>query len=265
MTNLKSLIIYNTKSEHFPWALENWVNLQELIIRQHPRIEEMPGISNLKADSICDLVNLKTLDCQDCSITALPLNIGNLIQLVKLDVRKNRITTFNLPESLSSLSSLTKLYISNNNLSTICDEILELPLLELDVAHNGLNSIPENIKKLDKLQKLFISNNKIEKLPDSICSLANLTVLECRFNLLSALPGGLGQCTKLTRFAADNNHLLDIPNEFVGLKLISYLDLRDNNFSIELNAAVKEGKDALMLFLEKRIEKEKYVKKENKQ
>lgn len=69
---------------------------------------------------------------------------------------------------MSNMTSLTRLYLSNNNIATLPDEILYLPLQELDLAHNSLTSLPDDINKLNKLQKLNINNNKIDKIPQSI-------------------------------------------------------------------------------------------------
>lgn len=56
MRNLRILTIYGTKSDHFPFALEAWTHLEELIIKRN-QIEEIP-------ETIGNLRDLLTLDVQ---------------------------------------------------------------------------------------------------------------------------------------------------------------------------------------------------------
>ena len=58
-----------------------------------------------------------------------------------------------MPEKLTSLSSLTK----------------------LDLSHNHISSISSNIGKLSKLEYFDISSNEVEALPNSITKLTKLT------------------------------------------------------------------------------------------
>lgn len=59
------------------------------------------GITELP-DSICDLVNLESINLSGCPIERLPDNIGDLKSLKRLDISDTKITE--LPESIRSLS-----------------------------------------------------------------------------------------------------------------------------------------------------------------
>ena len=87
-------------------------------------------------------------------LTSLPESIGNLTDLVTLDLGHNDLTS--LPLSIGKLRSLTHfLYLS----------------------HNQLKSLPKTISELSNLKYLNITHNQFTILPESICHLANLREL----------------------------------------------------------------------------------------
>lgn len=102
LRQLKTLLIYNTMSDHFPFALESWTGMTELIIKLNAKIEEIP-------ESISTLEELRVLDVSECALTAIPDSIGNLKALTKLDLKKNRIVSTGIPESIGDLQGLTHL------------------------------------------------------------------------------------------------------------------------------------------------------------
>ena len=69
-----------------------------------------------------------------------------------------------LPECIGSLTSLT----------------------HLDVSHNQLARLPESIRNLASLTNLCVNNNLLVRIPDSVSNLASLTWLDIRDNPITS-------------------------------------------------------------------------------
>ncbi|MHB8599328.1 MAG: leucine-rich repeat domain-containing protein [Ktedonobacteraceae bacterium] len=81
-----------------------------------------------------------------CSTRALPAEMGNLTSLQRLYVAYNQLSS--LPAQVGNLSSLQVLFLQNNNLSTLPVEIGKLTLLqELQLYDNPLQTPPLEIIK----------------------------------------------------------------------------------------------------------------------
>lgn len=152
------------------------------------------------------------MDASQCSLTFLPDSVSNLVNLVQVDLRKNRITTLAIPAGISSWRSLQRLvlaYVSysfaflsvlffsllfssffllyshsrfrQNDLDLIPDAVFLLSQLqELDLSANSIYLIGDDIGNLTNLRKLLINQNKLTALPRSLRQLNQLSVLECR-------------------------------------------------------------------------------------
>jgi len=93
-----------------------------------------------------------------------------------------------LPDSLSLLTDLQKLSLTNNQLNALPNSIGALiNLQELNLANNQLNTLPNSIGALINLQRLDLANNQLNALPNSIGALINLRLLLLMNNQLNAL------------------------------------------------------------------------------
>ncbi|KAG6416185.1 hypothetical protein SASPL_123609 [Salvia splendens] len=142
-------------------------------------------------------VELKGTDClndlamrslfQDVEIK-IPRDIGNLVQLRKLDLSRNRELK-ELPDSICKL----------------------VELRTLSIANCSLEEIPPEIGKLVQLRQLDLSlNRKIQELPESICSLVELQIMKIAGTTINCLPEALG-CWRRT--------IKDIPSKLEELKI----------------------------------------------
>ena len=103
-------------------------------------------------------------------LTSLPESISTLDSLTTLQVDKNDLTS--LPESIGNLSRLQLLIASNNNLENVPSSIGDLSQVwYLDLGYNNLETLPSTISGMNALQYLYIFGNQLSSLPDSICDL----------------------------------------------------------------------------------------------
>ncbi|CAH8591746.1 unnamed protein product [Schistosoma rodhaini] len=113
-----------------------------------------------------------------------------------------------IPDRISDLPNLQKLYFSNNCLKAISPNILTAlsQLRWLDLRDNSLTSIPPEIKHLEELQTLLIDNNKIKRLPFELGLLKKLSNLHHRNNPIEFPPTKvLRRGTKqILKFLLDN-------------------------------------------------------------
>ncbi|KAL1538517.1 putative disease resistance protein RGA4 [Salvia divinorum] len=170
---------------------------------------------------ICRLYFLQTLLLSYCSITEIPREIGNLVQLRQLDLSGNRELK-ELPDSIYKLVELRTLYVARCSLEEIRPEIgslvqlrrldlsenrelKELPesiyslveLRSLSLAYCSLKEIHGGIGKLGQLRQLDLRWNQIVELPESICSLVELQILRIEGTNINCLPEALGELSNL--------------------------------------------------------------------
>ncbi|MBA0671681.1 hypothetical protein Goklo_000098 [Gossypium klotzschianum] len=166
----------------------------------------------------------------------IPHSIGNLTELIKLDLNFNNLQG-SIPSGLGNCKNLLLMDLSSNNLSgPIPPEVLGLPSLsivlnlssnyltgklsvevetlkslgELDVSQNRLSGLlPENLGSCVSLEKLFLEGNFFEgPIPSSLSSLRGLEALDL----------------------SDNNLSGGIPKFLVLFGALKYLNLSFNNF-----------------------------------
>ncbi|MBW4580093.1 MAG: leucine-rich repeat domain-containing protein [Tildeniella nuda ZEHNDER 1965/U140] len=155
------------------------------------------------------------LDLSGSNLTALPPEIGQLINLSKLSLRLNRITK--LPREIFQLTNLKRLYLYSNQLTTLPPEIDQLTnLSELDLSDNQLTTLPSEVGELTNLEALDLRRNQLTTLPSEVGQLVNLRVLDLRHNQLTALPPELAQLTQL-RTLDIRETALPIPPEVLEL------------------------------------------------
>ena len=96
----------------------------------------------------------------------IPSEIGNLTNLINLDLGNNQFTG-SIPPEIGNLTNLTSLYLGDNQLT---------------------GSIPPEIGNLTNLTTLYLSFNQLTgEIPSEIGNLTNLTHLYLSYNLLSGI------------------------------------------------------------------------------
>ena len=181
-------------------------------------------------ESICQLVNLKSLDLSRNKLTKLPNFIRQLTNLEKLYLDQNQLTT--VPLQLGQLANLTLLSLAQNQLTTVPPQLGQLAkLTRLSLAQNQLTTVPPQLGQLDNLTLLSLAQNQLTTVPPQLGQLDNLTVLYLSQNQLTTVPPQLGQLAHLTRLYLAQNQLTTVPPQLGQLAKLTRLSLSQNQLT----------------------------------
>ncbi|XP_041522821.1 leucine-rich repeat and calponin homology domain-containing protein 1 isoform X2 [Microtus oregoni] len=157
--SLEILNLYHNCIRVIPEAI---VNLQMLTYLNLSRNQ----LSALPA-CLCGLP-LKVLIASNNKLGSLPEEIGQLKQLMELDVSCNEITA--LPQQIGQLKSLRELNVRRNYLKVLPPELVDLPLVKFDFSCNKVLVIPICFREMKQLQVLLLENNPLQSPPAQICT-----------------------------------------------------------------------------------------------
>jgi Leucine-rich repeat (LRR) protein/predicted negative regulator of RcsB-dependent stress response len=209
-------------------------------------------------ESISSMKSLMILDLEDnYPIKELPESIGNLGNLLYLNVNKNSITK--LPASISRLGALQTLLMEGQNFTSFPEHVLDLPcLVTLDMGSTYGNkdtfTIPDKLGKLQLLQRLNLQKNTLAGIPPSLqdmpalidLNLSGATIAQAdsffaamkrcpslaKLNLqgidVRALPPALEQCTQLVELNLSDCGLTEIPPYISAFMHLESLDASSN-------------------------------------
>ncbi|XP_058200250.1 disease resistance protein RPV1-like [Rhododendron vialii] len=156
----------------------------------------------LSLPPVLGLTWLKDLRMENCNLSCLPNEVGNLISLETLDLSGNNLPS--LPDNICDLTRLKSLNLSN-----------------CDVSH-----LPGEIGRLISLKTLYLGGNNLLTLPDSFCDLACLSDLDLKDCNLSHLPDRIGMLSSLMNLYLERNNVCSLPNSFSDLASLEKLSLR---------------------------------------
>ena len=158
---------------------------------------------------------------------ALPEKVCQLTSLERLWVSHNKLSS--LPPQLNQLTTLRELFLHRNNFETIPSCLCQLPNLQLLwLNNNKISSIPRDISKLVSLKRLHLDYNFIKDFPESLCELQMLEVLYLNNNAIHHVSDAVGNLTNLKRLYLNNNKISDIPSGITKLTNMLMLLLDDN-------------------------------------
>ncbi|XP_012684900.1 leucine-rich repeat-containing protein 10 [Clupea harengus] len=167
-----------------------------------------------------------------------------------LDVSSRQLRHF--PNRLCIFNELVKLYLSDNNLSSLPPELHrlgKLQLLALDfncfedlplavcglpqlnilyLGNNRLADLPQEIAKLKELKTLWLESNCLTEFPQVICQLPNLKTLHLGYNQICNLPTELGQLEELRSIWLAGNMLTEFPAVLLEMHFLDVIDVDRN-------------------------------------
>lgn len=164
---------------------------------------------------------------------SVPLELGNLICLKKLDLSFNSLKG-DLPEQIGNLTQLTELNLAANKfVGAISHSVTKLTgLTELHLNKNRFNTFPVEICQLEHLEIIHLEDNELTAMPGEVSQMSNLEYLYLDNNQLTALPSGLDKMPKLIYLHASNNKIKGaLPSEIGNMAQLQSLRLEYNEFS----------------------------------
>ncbi len=225
-------------------------NLLELRLRYNIKLTAAPI-----PDWVGTLTKLTVLDLYYSARNgAIPASLGNLKDLVTLDLSYNTFTG-SIPDQLTSLTKLATLNLTNCALSgSIPANIGNMAgLTTLYLPTNKLTgSIPTSIGNLSKLITVYMHGNLLSgSIPSTIGSLQNLTTLYLYNNKLTgSIPSSLGSCTKLLYVYLNNNQLSgSIPSSMGSLSNLLLLNLSVNKLTGPIPSSLGSLTKLMYLYL----------------
>ncbi len=161
-------------------------------------------------------------------LKALPMKVCQLTSLERLWVSHNKLSS--LPGQLSQLTNLKEVFLHRNNFEEFPICLCGLPCLELLwLNNNKIKSIPEDIAKLTSLKRLHLDCNFIKYLPEGLCELNQLEVLYLNHNTIHHISETIGKLhLNLKRLYLQNNKITELPNGITKLSNLIMLLLDDN-------------------------------------
>ncbi|PIN16407.1 Serine/threonine protein kinase [Handroanthus impetiginosus] len=171
-----------------------------------------------------------------CGITgSIPVEIGNLTNLVELDLSSNELRGF-IPGTVGRLKGLAMLYLNNNKLQGFIprDLCFLSKLGEFYLSHNKLQGpIPKCFSELKSVKQLYLDSNELESyLPSNLWNLNDLVLLNLSTNNLSgSFPSGIEKFKVLLKLDLSYNKFSgDVPSNIDKAVSLDYLSLAHNKF-----------------------------------
>lgn len=239
------------------------LSLADNPIPEIPResFEHMPNIGTLdiargkiraiRSDDFVKLRNLLTLVIASNEIEVLEKECFPKT-LTHLHIGRNRVASLN--GTLQQLTEVKMLFINNNNLTTLDDELPDAPhLMMLMASNNFIERLPKTFKNLvaldtcyfndnklrsldglfshrNALVRLYLDNNEIEYLAqDEFLKSENIDEIQLASNAIPSLNKSLLYITNLRYVNLSGNMLSEFSmQEIYGLMKLRHLDLSYN-------------------------------------
>ena len=162
---------------------------------------------------------LVTLNLSFNHFVTLPTVTCGMIQLKELFINNNALVT--VQDQIERLVHLQVLHLQHNKLAKLPSSIGHLnSLVVLNLEHNQLTCLPSEVQCLKKLTKLLLANNKLTELPTTIIYLDNLEELHVANNRLQWLPDEDFSCLRsLKQLNIANNEIRRLPISLARIEL----------------------------------------------
>ncbi|RDA93151.1 hypothetical protein CP533_3189, partial [Ophiocordyceps camponoti-saundersi (nom. inval.)] len=203
-------------------------------------IAQIPGLKDLSLAKnrlsgplnpvLCRISCLEALDLHNNSISALPVDMENLLHLRTLNLSENKLDSLSF-DGLAKLP-LTQLLVRKNKLSgtLIREPVRSLPLLQtLDASANQLTHLVPtgSIVGLPVVNSVSLSMNRIQELPD-MTTWTSIVTLAVDENHISTVPDSFTSLGRLRHADFSNNHIRFVPPEIARMGELMTIWLRGN-------------------------------------
>ena len=185
----------------------------------------MHSIAQLKAGK---LTGIKRLQLSE-NLTVFPMEILTLADSLEiLDLSNNQLST--LPDEIKQLINLKIIFVSNNCFKVLPTALGGCPLLEMvGFKSNQIQEVPaESLPH--QLRWLILTDNQITHLPEALGERTRLQKLALAGNQLSRLPKSTDQLVNLELLRISANQLLAFPIQLLILPKLAWLAFSGNPF-----------------------------------
>jgi hypothetical protein len=171
------------------------------------------NFTGILPEELGQLVQLVTLNVSNNALTgSIPLGLGNCTSLQYLDL-SNNLFTGSLPANFGNFLQVESLLASNNRLVGSIPDTLNTctHISYLQLGGNMFSgNIPQSLGKINSLQYgLNLSHNElVGNIPAELGNLVMLQMLDLSFNhLVGSIPAALGNLTSIQSFNVSYNQL----------------------------------------------------------
>jgi Leucine-rich repeat (LRR) protein len=244
LRHLQSLNLRANRLSQIPESLRHLTQLQFLDLAIN-LLSAVPGWLN-------DMPQLQSLLLSHNELNKLPDNKVLFTQLQSFAVNHNRIA--HVPDWLSQLTQLLSLDVSCNQLAALPDKMVQLiQMRSLDLGYNRIRELPAWLGHLKSLQHIVIDGQG-SGFPSFLRELRSLEVLSASGCSIEHLPEWIGELGDLKMLYLGDNKLHEVPSAIGQMKQLAQLQLHSNPLNPELQAADREGLDAVKRYLRARGE-----------
>lgn len=228
ISNLNKLdrlaLFYTNKVSSFPENMSKLTHLREIVIWGCDRIPTIiTPIKSVKEIHICfvenidEIVNftgLKELHSIGCAMNEVPLQINNLKELEKIELRSYKFKTF--PKAFEELENIKTITLYSGLLETFPTNLKNAKnVVQILIDEAKITKIPEAIREFENLRSLTLKSNNLEELPTVLFDIPNLKSVNLSHNKIQKLPDNIEEINPTNFFELN---LLNNPIDISTLK-----------------------------------------------
>lgn len=199
--------------------------------------------------------NLQVLELVNCTVHTLPSELSQLKELRKIQILNNKSrhhlklkknlnvreiafrgdSPKSLPKSFRRYDSLTKIDLSQNNLTRFPNAARHnRKLIEFELQRNKITLKQNNLKPHPWVRGVGLQHNKIDYVPSSVKNFSNVKKLAFNHNAITDVSPAIGQLQKLEELSFYNNKMEAVPEGVYQIRSLKVVDLFHNRiFKLE--------------------------------
>lgn len=172
----------------------------------------------------------RTLDLSSRQLRRLPVAACVFSELVKLYLSDNNLSS--LPAELQGLKKLQLLALDFNCFEELPAAVCRLPQLSiLYLGNNRLYRLPRELRELKELSTLWLETNCFTVFPKVVCELSNLKTLHLGYNQIRSLPKEFRRLEELRSIWLAGNHLTEFPPVLLEMHYLAVIDVDRNRIN----------------------------------